>query len=327
MLVMLLDLPGLALAQTSPAASGASTPSSAAVPSPLGWTGFEEVQYGAQPALGGNIIIEDTDLGYALTDHLTVDVGLPVIWSRSPFSPVINHDYYWSALLGEPYFDARYSNTYHAEIKYTSVLTATLPVGNEDKVFATGRVGVDWFNHVEEPLGKVTGFVNFGASNGAINRFIMPRPYSEARPYETLGLLGDAEAGAEYRINAFHVKNVGIGGSYYVLIPGGPQKVYSRYVFPYSVLAGDGQHHRYYYSTFETTGTSAVVGGVYGVPTGGLAAVDRDNGFSGWIDLPRWHSLDFQLSYTRSVHYLTDTYGLTITFDGQDLIRSLMPHR
>lgn len=303
-------------------------PAAKPAPSPTGWTGFEELQYSATSL--DSIIIEDTDIGYNLTDHFTVDVGLPVIWSRAPFSPVINRDYYWSTLLGEPYVDVRYSGTYKGA-NYTSVLTGTIPAGNEDKTFVTGRVGVDWFNHVEEPMGALTPFVNFGASNGVVNQFVIPRPFNEARPYQTLGLMGDVEAGAEYKISRFHMHDMKIGASYYALIPGGPQKVFSRLVFPYSVLAGDGQHHRYFDSTFETTvgpnGSSAVVGGVFGVNTHGISTIDRDNGFSGWLDITRWHPIDVQIGYTRSVHYLLDMYTVTITYNARDLLRSLVPHR
>lgn len=303
------------------------TTATKAAPSPTGWTGFEEVQYGATSL--GNVIIADTDLGYSLTDHLTADVGLPVIWTRNPFSPVIDHDYYWSTLIGEPYLDLRYTGTYKGAA-YTSVLTGTIPVGNEDKTYVTGRVGVDWFNHVEDPMGNLTPFINFGASNGTVNQFIIPRPFNEARPYETLGLMGDVEVGADYKIERGRIHNVKIGASYYALIPGGPQKVFSRLVFPYSVLAGDGQHHRYFDSTFETTvgpqGSSAIVQGVYGVSVKGISSIDKDNGFSGWLDITRWHPVDIQLGYTRSVHYLLDMYTVTLTFDATNVIRSLMPH-
>jgi hypothetical protein len=319
---------GFALWTPSGADAQTATAAAQAAPSPTGWTGFVQTQYGA--ASFYNVIIANVDLGYSLTDHLTVDAGLPVIWTRNSYSPVIDHDYYWSTLLGEPYLDARYSSTYK-ELKYTSVLTGTIPAGNQDKTYVTGRVGVDWFNHVEDPMGSLTPFVNFGASNGAVNQFIMPRPYNTARPFQTLGFLGDIEAGADYKINRKHVHDVKVGASYYVLVPGGPQKIYSRLVFPYSVLAGDGRHLRYYDSTFESTvgkyGSSLIVSGVYGVnPSKGVSSISRDNGYSTWLDITRWHPLDVQIAYTRSVHYALDVYTVTLTFDAQNMIRSLMPH-
>jgi len=327
---------GLALAVTlflalwTPFGAKAQTAAASATPapSPTGWTGFVQTQYGA--ASFWNVITADVDLGYSLTDHLTVDAGLPVIWTRNSYSPVINHDYYWSTLLGEPYIDARYSSTYK-ELHYTSVLTGTIPTTSQNKTYTTGRVGVDLFNHVEDPMGSWTPFLNFGASNGSVNQFIMPRPFNTARPYQTLGLLGDVEAGADYKLNMKHARGAKIGASYYVLVPGGPQKIYSRLVFPYSVLAGDGRHLRYYDSNFESTigkyGSSLIVSGVYGVSARkGVSSISRDNGYSMWLDITRWHPLDVQFAYTRSVHYALDVYTVTLNFDAQNIIRSMLPH-
>lgn len=300
-------------AQTPPAAPPAPASSTIspppAPPSPTGWLAFEQLQYEASSL--GNVIIADTDLGYGFTDHLSGDVGVPVIFSRSPFSPVIDHDYYWSVLLGEPYVDVKYTDVYH-DINYTSILTGTIPARNEDRVFTTGRFGVDWFNHMDEQVGPITPFLNIEASNGAVNRFVMPRPFEEARPYQTLGFLADAEAGFESKLDNRFVKGVKIGASAYLLAPAGPQKVFSRFVFPYSSLAGDGHHSRYFDSAFETTG---------------LSAIARDNGFSAWVEINRWRNLDIQLGYTRSVHYDLDIYTLMFNFDARDVVRQLLRRR
>ncbi|HEY6293551.1 MAG TPA: hypothetical protein VI455_18515 [Terriglobia bacterium] len=262
-----------------------------------------------------SVLIADVDLGYGLTDHITADIGLPVIFTRSPFSPVTNHDYYWSALFGEPYVDVRYSGN-HGEVNYTSILTGTIPAASnaEDRIYSTGRFGVDWFNNVHKQYGNLTPFLNFGVSNGVVNRFIIPRPYFTARPYQTLGLLGDAEVGGEYKFRgeSRFTKGLGIGASYYVLVPGGPQKVFSRYVLPYSSLAGSGDHNQYFASSFQTTGDSKIA---------------RDNGYSATMNVTRWQNVAIQLGYTHSVHYHMDIYTATFNFDTGSLIRSIMPHR
>lgn len=318
--------------QTPAPAPAASQPAPTSQVSPTGWLAFEQLQYGVNNL--GTVIIEDTDLGYGFTDHTSADIGLPVLFTRSPFSPVLNHDYYWSALLGDPYVDVKYTNSYH-DFNYTSVLTGTGPVRNSDKIYTTGRPGVDWFNHVEEPLGNVTPFVNFGASNGALNHFIMPRPYLTARPYETLGFLGDGEVGLEYKFTRGHARGVTVGVSGYALLPAGKQKVFSRYVFPYSSLAGDGHHDRYFDSSFETKSNWVSVNySLLTTTTTGTiqttlpnSKLDRDNGLSGWVEITRWHNLDVQLAYTRSVHYDLDIYTATFTFDARELLSSVIPHR
>jgi len=320
----LADAPGQA-GTTAPATRQAAPAPAAPQVSPLGWQGFVQLQWGAgrigtvesNGTYGGafaSVIIADLDVGYGLTDHITADIGLPVIFTRSPFSPVTDHDYYWSTLFGEPYVDVRYSGT-HNEVNYTSILTGTIPAASdaEVRIYSTGRFGVDWFNHVDKHYGSITPFLNFGLSNGVVSRFIIPRPYFTARPYQTLGFLVDAEVGGEYKLhNSGLTKGVSLGASYYVLEPGGPQKVFSRYVLPYSSLAGSGVHNQYFAATFQTTGNDKI---------------SRDNGYTGTLDITRFQNVDIQLAYTHSVHYHMDIYTAIFNFDTGQLLRSIMPHR
>jgi hypothetical protein len=267
----------------------------------------------------------DIDAGYKLTDHIAADIGAPLLLTRSPFSPVLDRDYYWSGALGEPYVDVRYNRSiFHAD--FTSILTGTLPFGNEEETFITGRVGVDWFNHIETKWGLLRPFLNLEASNGMVTRFVMPRPFEEALPYETLGLMTDYEAGAEIQLPSL-LKKFSIGGSAYAMVPIGPQKVFSRLVLPYSALGdyskGSINHHRFFDQTFETTGYPGACPEC-GPPSSHL---DRDNGFSGWVGVPSFHvlSLPFalQLGYTHSEHYALNTYTLSLTFDGRQLVKKI----
>jgi len=283
-----------------------STPANAP---PTGFTGFIQSQYGANEI--GTVLIFDADLGYGISDHLSADIGVPVMFTRNPFPPVVNHDYYWSALLGEPYVDVKYTGVYH-NIDYTSVLTGTGPVASEDRIYTTGRFGVDWFNHLEEQIGSASPFINVEASNGSVNRFIMPRPFEEARMYQSLGLLGDVEAGFEYKVNTRFVRGVNIGASAYLQDGGGPQKMFSRLVFPYSSLAGDGDHDRHWDSSFETKGGSNLT---------------LDNGWSVWLDTKPLRNLEVQLAYTRSVHYDLDMYTALFTFDASQWVKALFRRR
>ncbi|MGH9444223.1 MAG: hypothetical protein ACRD3O_00535 [Terriglobia bacterium] len=260
----------------------------------------------------------DVDVGFKFTNQISADFGVPLVGSRSPFSPVINHDWYFSGALGEPYVDVRYNRQLRSGATLTSILTGTIPVGNEEVTFTTGRAGVDWFNHVEKKMGLLTPFLNLEASNGAINRFIMPRPFEEARPFETLGLLTDYEVGSEFHLPRF-LKSESLGASVYAVVPIGPQKIFSRLVLPYSTIAGDGHHDRYFDSTYETTGY------VGACPMCGAPSEhdDRDNGYSGWLTIARFQPFDLQLGYTRSVHYDLNEYTVTLTFDGRRLVKKI----
>lgn len=269
-------------------------------PESTGVVAFEQFQARSTPL--GAVFILNTDVGYAFTSHFTADAGVPVLFDRSPFSLVANHDWRWTTwLLGEPYLDVRYTtNRFGPSI--TSILTGTIPVSSPERIFSTGRVGVDWFNHIEKSWKGMTPFLNLGAANGTVNRFVMPRPYTLARPYQTLGFISDFEGGASYKFG----HGFAIGASAYALVPGGPQKVFSRLVAPDYALAGDGNHNRFFDSAFETVGPSRIA---------------RDNGFSGWVELTRLRHMDVQIGYTRGVHYAFDSLTLMLNFDGSFLFR------
>lgn len=266
-----------------------------------GVVAFEQFQASSTPL--GAVLILNTDLGYAFTPHLTGDVGLPVFFTRSPFPMVSTQDWRWTTwLLGEPYVDVRYTtNPFGSSI--TSILTGTIPVSSPERMYTTGRFGVDWFNHIEKTYKGMVPFLNFGVANGTVNRFVMPRPYSIARPYQTLGFMSDFEGGASYKFG----RGLAIGASAYALVPGGQQKVFSRLVSPDYALAGDGSHGRFFDSAFETIGPSSIA---------------RDNGFSAWLDVTRLKHTDIQIGYTHSVHYALDSVTLMINFDGGYLFKS-----
>lgn len=265
-----------------------------------GIVAFEQFQGSSTPL--GVVFALNTNLGYAFTPHFTVDAGVPIFFDRSPFSKVSTKDWRWTTwLLGEPYVDVRYT-TKAAGVGFTTILTGTIPASNAQRIFTTGRFGVDWFNHIEKSTKWITPFLNVGAANGTVNRFMMPRPYSIARPYQTLGFISDYEGGASFKL----ARGFSIGGSAYALLPGGQQKVFSRLVAPDFALAGDGNHNRFFNSAFETIGPSQIA---------------RDNGYSGWIEVKRLKHTDLQIGYTHSVHYRLDSITLMLNFDGSFLFK------
>jgi|SRR5206468_9580009 len=297
-LIAALLAPSLASAQTSPQST---SPSSLPAEGP---TAFLQVQGNSTPL--GLVIGYDVDIGYNLTSHLGADIGFPFVSVRSPLTLVANHDWMWTTLVAEPYVAVHYTTTWSGA-NITSVLTGTIPAANMIRIFSTGRVGVDWFNHIEpeEAIFKgFTPFVNLGASNGAVNRFYMPRPYTSARPYQTLGFMGDFEGGVTYEVR----KHYKIGASAYAIVPAGPQKVFSRLVTPGSSVVGDKNHGRTFYSAFETVGHEEI---------------DRDNGFSGWLELTGAQNVNVQIGYTRSVKYALDSVTLVVKLDATSLIRTI----
>jgi hypothetical protein len=247
----------------------------------------------------------DADLGYRFTPRFAADVGMPFFFVRGPYSEVTNHDWRYFTLWANPYLDARYT-TKRGGTNITSILTATPPLSSY-RVFSTGRAGVDWFNHLERNVeGLVTPFLNVGAANQTVNRYIMPRPYSLARPYYSLGFISDAELGASYRIRRKHE----IGASAYAYVPAGPQKLYSRLIAPDSPVVGDGTHGRTFTLGYENKGPSRIA---------------RDEGYSAWIELGHTQHASLQLSYTRSIRYHLDEASLMLHFDISPLFRAPKP--
>ncbi len=264
-----------------------------------GWTGFAQFQ-GSSTSLGA-VSSVDLTVGYAFTPHFSGEAGFPLMFVRSPFPPLPNHDWIWTNLLTEPYLDVQYAAGSHG-IKITSVVTGTIPVSSSVRIYSTGRFGVDFFNHIERGFNRFTPFLNLGAANGTVNRYVFPRPYSLGRPYQTLGFIADSEAGASFQFR----RRFKLGASLYALKPGGPQKVFSRLVAPNTTLVGDGSHNRIFNSAFETVGP---------------ARTTRDNGFSGWLELTQRPGLTVQIGYSRSVRYALDSVTLVVNFNGTTLLR------
>jgi hypothetical protein len=296
-LVAILLLPLFCAAQNTP--KGTSTSAEAQQEEDTGAIAFAQFQSSASRL--GTVMNADFNLGYQLTPHVAVDIGLPVFFVRSPFSEVTTKDWRWTTLLGDIYLDARYATT-RSGAKITSVLTGTIPVSSAVRVFSTGRPQVDWFNHVEKGYKQFTPFLNLGAGSGSVNRYLFPRPYSMARPYQTLGFVSDFEGGTDYQIR----KGYKIGVSAYAIVPAGPQKMFSRLVAPDFALAGDAAHDRYFNNLFETIGK---------------AKIGRDNGFSGWVEVAHFPHFTVQVGYTRSIHYANDTVTLMLNFNGSHLLR------
>lgn len=267
----------------------------------VGPTAFVQAQ--ARSTSLGAVSSFDSNLGYQLTEHISMDIGLPLYYVRSPHSLVTTRDWQTITLLGDPYIDARYSRALPGA-SFTSVLTVTFPPAKPARVFSTGRVGVDSFNHLEskKPIKGITPFLNAGAASQTVNRYYMPRPYSLSRPFESLGFVADFEGGLSYRIHHdYH-----LGASMYALAPSGHQKVFSKIIVPGSSVVGDGNHKRFFDSAFETVGNSDIA---------------RDNGYSGWLQITRFRNINLQIGFTHSIHYRLDSATLVVTFDGTEALR------
>jgi hypothetical protein len=150
-----------------------------------------------------------------------------------------------------------------------------------------------------------------------------------ARPYQTLGFISDFEGGTHYQVRPGYK----IGASLYALVPGGPQTVFSRLVAPGLIIAGDYDHNRYFYHTFQTMSQTYLdpdTGEVAGSDESNLrlgSDIARDNGFSGWLEISKVHNVTLLIGYTRSVHYAYDALNVGLNFDATSLIKYLATPR
>jgi hypothetical protein len=147
--------------------------------------------------------------------------------------------------------------------------------------------------------------VNFGLANGIMDRHILPRPYSQDRPFRTLGFVADFEGGTSYKL----WRKLTVGASMYSVIPTGQQKLFSEYLrWDGLRSATNSQHGRVWETAFETVGP---------------ARIARDNGYSGWAAFTPARLVDVEVGYSRSVRYAQDKVTFTVALNANSLARKL----
>jgi hypothetical protein len=252
----------------------------------------------------GNLFTVDPMGSYNHSDHFGIDVGLPIHFTRDPsFFSNSSMKPMWNDGVSDPYVRFRYMRDYSG-VTFATMATGSAPVGSFTKGLNTGRVGVDWFNHVDVAVHKLTPFGNVGLANGLLDRHFLTGPYSGFRPFQTLGFVSDLEGGATYALH----RRLSVGGSAFEILPSGHQKIFSRLVAQGMFVPGPVEHNRFFEHQFETAGPSSIA---------------RDDGFSGWGTLALNHNLDVQLGYTRSTHYALNSLGVTLAFNPSSFTRVL----
>jgi hypothetical protein len=306
------------MAQSTPDQKSAApdkTSSSSDNPDSTGPTAFVQIEGNHHNM--GDVLTYDFDIGYKINAHTSVDIGVPLYSTRTPFSIVATHDWRDTTIIGAPYIDIRY-DTKRNKTNITTILTGAAGF-NMVKTYSNGRMTVDWFNHFDRNYQIMnfdtvfTPFLNLGAGTGTVDRQVMPRPYELARPYETLGNIGNGEVGGAFTFKKFYR----LEGSAYGLSPVGPQKIYSRLVSPDNLLGGDGHWGRYWDEFFETGGELI---NAYGA---GPSRISRDNGYGMYLSVSKFKNFTVDLGYTRSVHYGYGSAFLMLRYNFTGILRNL----
>lgn len=247
-----------------------------------GFTAFVEAR--GSTSKQGQLTLVDASIGYDFNSHVGFDFGVPYYFVRATPNLVPGEAHTWNNNLGDPYFDLRFTFD-NRTLNYATVLTATIPVA-ETGAFSTGRVGLDWFNHFDKPIWRITPYVNGGIYNGLLDTRVISQPYRLFNSFRSLGFLANAEGGVTFRV----AKRMVIGGSYYQLIPSGSQKLYSAGGIRNFFLLPNGT-------------------------TGNVDDLLRDRGYTAFIRLNPFKSMYIEPAYVHSTKFDIDAATITIGFD------------
>ena len=243
------------------------------------------VVFGGSANSSGHILVLDSSVGYDFNRHFAMDFGVPIYFAGSSSSAPGGSTS--SSGLGDPRVDLRLTFR-NPVLNYYSVLTGTAPLGSASRGFSTGRATYDWTNRFDRSFSRLTPFAELGISNTITDSALFRRPFS------TLGFNSHYRAGADVALGRLF----SVGASGYAIVPSGQQKVFSRLVRRGVVAPpATGRHGRVFETTHETIGGPGI---------------DRDHGFSTWVDASPSRYLILELGYTRSVHYALDTVSFGV---------------
>ena len=246
-----------------------------------GFTIFEEFR--GSTSNQGQFTILDSSVGYDFNQHVGIDLGVPYYIFRATPHTTPGEVHFWNDTLGDPYFDVRLTFN-NRVLNYATIITAAVPIA-ETGAFSTGRLGVNWFNHFDRPIGPITPYVNVGISNGLLDTRLVSQPFRIFDSFRSLGFLADGEGGLTVKV----AKRLVVGSSYYTLQPSGTEKVYAS-------------------------------GGIQNflLPTGSPGSpVDllHDRGYTAFLRVNPTRFMYIEPAYVHSVKFDQDAATLTVGFD------------
>jgi hypothetical protein len=246
----------------------------------------------------GQFMSLNSAAGYVFNKHFSWDLGVPIIFTRGTTatgSKVSTNG------LGDIYTDFRLGFKNPA-VNYVTTLTGAAPTGDTKKGLSTGRATFDWGNNFSREFDRWTPFANLGVGNSLYNTSFFHRSFL------TLGRVAHFEAGTGYDLG----HSVSVSALAYDVAPWGQQKVFSRLVTRSSGGAGGvTRHGRVFENAAETTGSASLV---------------RDNGFAAALDVTPVRALDFELAYSRSVHFQLNTISFGVGMNLSSLFRKPAAH-
>lgn len=256
-----------------------------------GFVSFAE--FGSSFNSSGHVVKLDTSAGYNLSEHFGVDFGVPFYFvGGSSTSSTGTKTSFSGTGLGAPYMAAR--AMYKSEsFNYASRFSIFLPAGDNQDGLSTRQTSVDWTNHFEYAIERVTPFGEIGIANTVADT----SKYN--RPYASYGANAHIEGGASVDV----AKKVSVGGSAYDIFPWGTQTLYSRSVPKGSVnlpaKSNSGKSR-----AFEQYSVIA-----------GASELGKDKGFTAWGDYTPVPYMTAEVAYNRSVEFALNTVSLSMRFN------------
>jgi hypothetical protein len=248
-----------------------------------GFTFFEEMRGSTSDQ--GQFTILDTSIGYDFNRHVGLDLGATYYFFRATPNLVPGEQHVWRDRLGDPYFDVRLTFD-NRVLNYATILTATVPLAETGAV-SSGRLGLDWFNHFDRPVGILTPYVNVGISNGLLDTRLISQPFRIFDSFRSLGFLADGEGGMTLKL----AKRLEIGSSYYTLQPSGSQKV------------------------FTANGITNFLIVPPGVGSDAVSQLTHDLGYTAFLRVNPIRAMYIEPAYVHSLKFDQDAATLTVGFD------------
>ena len=233
----------------------------------------------------GQVMDLNTTAGYIFNRHFSWDVGLPVFFLNGTTATGAKTS---SNGIGDIYTDFHLTFNNPA-VHYVTALSGSVPTGATSKGRSTGRATVNWGNSFSHEFDNWTPFANINLGNSLYNTSYFRRPFL------TLGKVATFEAGTAYDLG----HSLSVSASAYDVAPWGQQKVFSR-IIGRSGGGGPGgavRHGRVFENSAETTGGASLV---------------RDNGFNAALDFNPSPVVDFEVAFSRSVHYQLNTFSFGV---------------
>ena len=245
----------------------------------------------------GTVMKAAPALGYTFNNHFQTYAGVPFYFvNRSstttpttpPPAPTTSTPGGFVNGIGNAFLGARLSVNGDS-VNYSSTLELTAPTGDKTQGFSTGRATADWTNRFSHRFDSLTPFGSVGFANTISDTAFFVRPFT------SLGLVSHFEGGATYDL----ARAVRVGGSAYAIGAVGDQTIISKFVKRQATATGTQNPNR----VFDTVGETRVP-----------ASVANDHGVSTWFGVSPSPEVDFQIGYSRSMHYDFNTLFFGVGF-------------